>query len=207
MQMSASLNPPKKRGTWSCMRWWDVNSNSVDAKKTGLSPIPRGFRSCRHLGRHQWEQPLISSCRNLPQGNNSEVARAFKWRPYFDFFVRRDNKMECPMLFCQVCLIKIVSRCYLLDFLQHFPKDLHRFSQMKNGDFPTESMGFPFPLPRPESRLCLVASAGENGRLRVNMGYLVSIWVEKRSVIAAAVFFLFLFCWGGFIWYVLCWFL
>lgn len=50
-------------------------------------------------------------------------------------------------------------------------------------------MGFPFPLPRPESRLCLVASAGENGRLRVNMGYLVSIWVEKISVIAAAVFF------------------
>lgn len=52
-------------------------------------------------------------------------------------------------------------------------------------------MGFPFPLPRPESRLCLVASAGENGRLRVNMGYSVSIWVEKSSVIAAAVFFAF----------------
>lgn len=54
-------------------------------------------------------------------------------------------------------------------------------------------MGFPFPLPRPESRLCLVASAGENGRLRVNMGYLVSIWVEKISVIAAAVCFFFVF--------------
>ena len=66
------------------------------------------------------------------------------------------------------------------------PLDLHRFSPDHNGGFPNEyyvistpkkvgklPINFPH-LPRPESRLCLVASAGENGRLRVNMGYLVS---------------------------------
>ena len=42
--------PRKKRGTWSCMRWWDVNSNSVDAKKQVSLPSLEGSVHVGTLG-------------------------------------------------------------------------------------------------------------------------------------------------------------